>query len=118
MKPKKDEDMTEKDDKKDESIYSLNRLLRIKLPPPKREYCCLAEKYLFIVKHQAQVFEMTEGLKPTVFMTADIWREILRDYNHVVTKETREDDKVFGYTVKLVRGKGKLYLGYELSTWG
>ena len=51
-------------------------------------------------------------------MTADIWREILRDYNHVVTHKTREEDEVLGYAVKLVRGENQLYLGYELSTRG
>lgn len=108
--------MKENDHKKDESEH-LKKLLSIKLPPQKREYDCLAEKYLVIIKNQSRIFEMTQGPKPTVFLTADIWREILRDYNHVVTHK-REEDKVFEYTVKLVRGENQLYLGYELSTWG
>lgn len=109
--------MRENDHKKDESEY-LKELLSIQLPPQKRGYDCLAEKYLVIIKNQARIFEMTQGLKPTVFLTADIWREILRDYNHVVTHKTRKEDEVFGYTVKLVRGENQLYLGYELSTRG
>jgi hypothetical protein len=109
--------MVDNDHKKDESEY-LKELLDIQLPLPKRVFSCLAEKYLVIIKNQARLFEMTEGLKPTVFLTADIWREILRDYNHVVTHKTREEDEVFGYTVKLVRGENQLYLGYRLSTRG
>lgn len=109
--------MKENDHKEDESEY-LKELLSIQLPQQKRYYSCLAEMYLFIIKNQARIFEMTQGLKPTVFLTADIWREILRDYNHVVTHKTRKEDEVLGYTVKLVRGENQLYLGYELSTRG
>lgn len=109
--------MVENDHKKDESKH-LKELLSIQLPPQKRVFSCLAEKYLVIIKNQARLFEMTEGLKPTVFLTADIWREILRDCNHAVTLKKGEEDEVFGYTVKLVRGENQLYLGYELSTMG
>ena len=109
--------MVDNDHKKDESEY-LKELLDIQLPLPKRVFSCLAEKYLVIIKNQARLFEMTEGLKPTVFLTVDIWREILRDCNHAVTLKKGEEDEVFGYTVKLVRGENQLYLGYELSTRG
>jgi hypothetical protein len=65
----------------------------------------------------AEYFEYINKIKPTVFISMDIFALVSKYYQDVIYTyaATGKPDTICGYDVQYIQGKGLLYLGYKIG---
>ena len=92
--------------------------MKIELKPydDRQEYEKRAGWVVDIIMCSAPYFEYHTRLKPTVFMSHDLFYLVARGArSEIVVHDRGRKHTICGYAVEFVFGENKLYFGYELA---